>query len=144
MTPRFAGFEAKVRASFARQDFMGTVGAELVEVAPGRAVIACPVLSQMRQQHGFAHAALTFAIGDSAAGYAALSLLAENEEVLTAEMKINLLAPAQGDRLVATGQVVRSGRRLCVVTARVVAQGGGNETEIALLQGTMIPVRAGE
>lgn len=140
MTPRFAGFEAKVRASFARQDFMGTAGAALVEVAPGRAVIACPVLPQMRQQHGFAHAAVSFALGDSAAGYAALSLMAEPDEVLTAEMKINLLAPAAGDRLEAAGHVIRMGRRLVVVGATVTAIDGGRRRDVAVLQGTMVPL----
>jgi len=140
-TPRFPGFADKIRASFARQDMMRTLGAELAEVSAGRVVITAPVLPDMRQQHGFAHAAVTFAIGDSAAGYAALSLMEEADEVLTAEMKINLLAPAAGDRLIATGHVVRAGRRLIVVGASVVAEGAGRSAEVALLQGTMIPVQ---
>ena len=80
-------------------------------------------------------------LGDSAAGYAALSLMDEQDEVLTAEMKINLLAPAAGDRLIATGTVIRAGRRLSVVSASVIAVTGTKETEIAILQGTMLPVQ---
>jgi uncharacterized protein (TIGR00369 family) len=137
--PRFPGYEAKLRASFARQTIMRTFGAEMVEVAPGRAVLAAPIGPGVLQQHGFAHAGLTFTLGDSAAGYAALSLLSEPEEVLTAEMKINLLAPAAGEGLVAEGSVVRAGRRLIVVQARVFAEGGGARREVALLQGTMLP-----
>ncbi len=140
--PRFDGYPEKVRDSFARQDFMTTIGARLTHIDPGKVVIEAPILPQMRQQHGFAHAALAFAIGDSAAGYAALSLMDADDEVLTAEMKINLMAPASGERLIATGHVIRAGRRLNVVTASVVARDGGTETEIALLQGTMITVRA--
>ena len=140
MKARFQGFEAKIRQSFARQDMMATLGAELLRVAPGDVEIAAPVLDEMRQQHGFAHAAVSFALGDSAAGYAALSLMDEPDEVLTVEMKIYLLAPAQGERLVAKGHVVRPGRRLVVVDAGVWAETGGERVQVALLQGTMIPV----
>ena len=88
---------------------------------------------------GFGHAALAFALGDSAAGYAALTLMPEDAEVLTVEMKINLLAPAEGSRLVATGRVIRPGRRLMVVAAEVWSE-GDRPRQVALLQGTMIPV----
>ena len=133
--PRFAGYDTKVRASFARQALMATFGAEMRALAPGRCVIAAPVSDRVTQQHGVAHAGLTFALGDSAAGYAALTLMDEAAEVLTVEMKINLLAPATGPELVATGEVVRPGRRLIVVTAEVTGEAG----PVALLQGTMIP-----
>jgi uncharacterized protein (TIGR00369 family) len=96
----------------------------------------------MRQQQGFGHAGLTFSLGDSAAGYAALSLMPADSDVLTAEIKINLLAPAQGDLLIATGRVIKPGRRLMVVGADVHALRDGKLTLIAVLQGTMIPVTA--
>ncbi len=138
MTPAFAGYEDKLRASFARQDMMRTFGAKLISVAPGLVEIAAPILPSSRQQHGYGHAALTFGLGDSAAGYAALSLLDEPDEVLTVEMKINLLAPAQGPGLLAKGRVYKPGRSLVVVGAEVWA----GDKQVALLQGTMIPVRA--
>lgn len=93
-----------------------------------------------RQQQGHGHAALTFALGDTAAGYAALSVMPEGAEVLTAEIKINLLAPAQGDRLVAEGRVIKPGRRLVVVQADVFAETADARRQIALLTGTMVPV----
>ena len=94
----------------------------------------------MQQQHGYAHAGLAFALGDSAAGYSALSVMAAEAEVLTTEMKINLVAPAAGARLIATGEVVKPGRRLVVVRARVEAEGdSGARRLVAVLQGTMIP-----
>lgn len=119
---------------------MTTLGATLDSVEPGKVVISAPILPTSRQQHGVAHAALTFAIGDSAAGYAALSLLPEDQEVMTAEIKINLLAPGIGDRLRATGTVIKPGRRLVVVTSEVHAITEGEEKLIAILQGTMVPV----
>lgn len=128
-----------IRTSFAAQSLMETLGAEMTELAPGRAVIEAPILPSARQQHGYAHAGLTFALGDSAAGYAALTLLPEGSEVLTVEIKINLLAPGAGDRLIATGRVVKPGRRLVIVTAEVEAERDGTRHAVALLQGTMVP-----
>ena len=132
--------EARIRASFAAQSMMATLGARLVELEHGTARIEAPILSGSRQQHGFAHAGLTFAIGDSAAGYAALSVMPEGHEVLTTEMKIHLLAPAKGDLLIASGRVIRAGRRLVIVQADVHALDGGRESHVALLTGTMIPL----
>ncbi len=135
-------YAEKVRASFAAQAMMATAGARLSDVTPGSCVITAPILEGVTQQHGFGHAGLTFALGDSAAGYAALSVMRADQEVLTTEMKINLIAPAQGDQLKAVGRVVRAGQRLCVVQADVFAISGSTETLIAILQGTMIPVEA--
>lgn len=137
--------EKTIRASFAAQSMMETLGARLVGLAPGETRIEAPILPGSLQQHGFAHAGLTFAIGDSAAGYAALSILPEGSEVLTTEMKINLLAPARGQMLIARGRVIKPGRRLVIVQADVHVRDaeGDPETHVALLTGTMFPVLAG-
>lgn len=139
-----AGREDAIRASFAAQSLMQTFGAQIAELGPGHAVIVAPIHPGARQQQGYGHAGLTFALGDTAAGYAALGLMPEGAEVLTVEMKINLMAPAAGARLVATGRVEKAGRRLTVVSAEVVAEAAdGTRRSVALLQGTMIPVQAG-
>ncbi|KIC26184.1 MULTISPECIES: PaaI family thioesterase [unclassified Leisingera] len=132
----------RIRSSFAKQSMMQTLGAEVASVSPGEVVITAPILPVSRQQHDVAHAALSFAIGDTAAGYAALTLMPEGSEVMTAEMKINLLAPGAGDYLRATGKVIKPGRRLVIVTAEVHAVTGEEEKLVALLQGTMVPVSA--
>ncbi len=132
----------RIQASFDRQTMMRTFGATMLAAADGRCVIRAPILPTVRQQQGAAHAALAFGLGDSAAGYAALTLLPEEFEVMTVEMKINLLAPAVGEALEATGEVMRSGRRITVVRAEVVALDGEHRRSVALLQGTMIPVEA--
>lgn len=129
----------RLQASFDRQSMMKTLGATLVP-AEGAVVIRAPMAPHLLQQQGAAHAALAFAIGDSAAGYAALATMPEDRDVMTVEMKINLLAPAVGEYFEAVGKVVRAGKRLTVVTAEVFAISGARRKTIALLQGTMIPV----
>lgn len=131
----------KIRNSFAAQAMMATLGATLQHVGDGRAEIHAPILDLARQQHGFAHAGLTFSIGDSAAGYAALSVLPEDYEVLTSEMKIHLLAPGLGNRLIARGRVIKPGKRLIIAQSEVFAEKNGQETQIALLTGTIVPVK---
>jgi len=133
----------RITDSFATQSMMQTLGASLGEISPGLVRVQAPILPGFRQQQGFGHAGVTFTLGDTAAGYAALSLMAAEFDVLTAEIKINLLAPARGDLLIATGRVIKSGRRLMIVTAEVVARDGDTDTLIAILQGTMVPVPAG-
>lgn len=119
---------------------MTSLQAQLVLATEGRCIIRAPLLPAFQQQHGAAHAAVAFALGDSAAGYAALTLLPEAQEVMTAEMKINLLSPAIGESVEASGEVQRAGRRLTIVRAEVFALSGDSRKSIALLQGTMIGV----
>ena len=128
----------RIYQSFSRQTSMETLGAKLGEVRSGYVEITAPILAGSLQQHGFAHAALIFAIGDSAAGYAALSVMPEEFEVLTAEMKINLLAPGRDGPLRAVGSVEKAGKRLVIVRADVF----DSKTKIALMQGTMVPIKA--
>ncbi len=132
--------EQKIKASFTAQTMMATLGASLEVVKKGHVEIHAPILESSKQQHGMAHAALTFAIGDSAAGYAALSTMPPGYEVLTTEMKINLLRPAIGEYLIARGRVIKPGRRLVVVQADVYAHQEGSEKHVALLTGTIIPL----
>ena len=89
----------KITNSFARKNMMQGFGAEVTEISYGRVTLNAPIQPHALQQHGFVHAGLTFALGDSAAGYAALSMMPQEAEVMTAEMKINLLAPATGAQL---------------------------------------------
>lgn len=139
-TPKNPEYADVVRASFARQAMMETMGATLHRVAPGEITIHSTNPARAGQQQGLAHAGLTFSIGDSAAGYAALTLLPAGFEVVTSEMKIHLLAPGKGDRLVARGRVIRPGRRLVVAEAEVFAETGESRILIAKLMGTMVPV----
>ena len=139
-TPSDPDFERRVRESFARQRLMQTIGAELVTIRPGEVEIALSFRPDLTQQHGYLHAAALAAIADSACGYAALSLMPEGTEVLSVEFKMNLLAPARGDRFVARSRVLRPGRTLTVCVAEVFGQREQDEEEriIAAMQATMI------
>ena len=133
--------QERVRASFAKQGLMTTLGATLGQVSPGKVEIALTPNASVSQQHGFVHAGAVSAIADSAAGYAALSLMPADAGALTAEFKINLLAPAAGERIVARGRVVKAGRTLTLAQAEVFAQSGGEEKLIALLSATVMTVK---
>ncbi|MFO7854450.1 MAG: PaaI family thioesterase [Paracoccaceae bacterium] len=135
-------WEARVRDGFAAQGLMRTFGAEIVALEPGLAVLAAPITPAVSQHHGFAHAALAFALGDNAGGFAATSLLGPGESVVTVEQKVNFLAPARGQRVVAEGRVERGGRRLSVVRAEVFAEGPEGRVAVALLLGTMAMMAA--
>lgn len=139
--PRYPGFEAKVRDSFARQQFMATIGANLAVVAAGEVEIRLRPDPRLTQQHGFLHAGVVIAAVDSACGYSALTLMEEAAEVLTVELKVNLLAPAAGDSLVARGRVLRAGRTLTICSGEAVAEADGVETTVATLLTTMMAVR---
>jgi uncharacterized protein (TIGR00369 family) len=118
--PKDPAFETRIRESFVRQKVMSLIGAALTRVEPGRVEIELPFRDDLTQQHGFFHAGIVGTIADSAGGYAAYSLMPAGSSVLSVEYKINLMAPADGERLVASGQVVRSGRTLTVCDLEVV------------------------
>jgi uncharacterized protein (TIGR00369 family) len=136
--PKDAAFESRVRESFARQTLMRTIGAELARVEPGRVEIALPYRPDLTQQHGYLHAGITSAIADSAGGYAGHSLFSAGSSVLTVEFKINLLAPAAGERFVALGEVMKPGRTLTICRLEVSAIQGELRTLIAIGQQTLI------
>lgn len=131
-------FEQRVRDSFARQAAMALIGAQMTMVEPGRCTIELPVRDDLTQQHRFVHGGIVGMIADSAGGYAAFTLMPADASVLTVEYKLNMLAPAQGERLIARGEVLKPGRTLSVVRADVWALEGGRETRIAAMQQTLM------
>lgn len=139
--PHHPDFEQRVRASFARQRVMETIGASIARVAPGEVDITLPFRDDLTQQHGFLHAGIVGTILDSACGFAALSLMPPDAGVLTIEYKINLLAPASGSRMVARGRVTRPGRTITVCAGEVVAEQEGKEKQIAMMQATIMAIR---
>jgi len=135
MTP-----EERVRASFARQGLLATLGAQVVHVAPARSDVELAFDERLTQQHGYLHAAALTAALDSACGYAALTLMPEEAAVLSVEFKVNLLAPAAGEHFLARGRVVRAGRTLTVCRGDAVAFAGDEERHVATMTATMMAV----
>src|SRR5512135_1433092 len=135
---RNPNFEARVRASFARQAAMALIGARMTRVEPGRVEIELPVRDDLGQQHGFVHGGVVGMIADSAGGYAGFTLMPADASVLTVEYKINMLAPADGDLLIAIGEVLKPGRTLSIVRAEVFGVQGDRRSRVAAMQQTLM------
>jgi uncharacterized protein (TIGR00369 family) len=140
--PRFTAsdpeYESRIRDSFARQGLMKHLGAEIAELGPGHVTIQVPFRAEVTQQHGYFHAGVSGAIGDSACGYSAYTLMPADSSVLTVEYKMNLLAPADGENLIARARVLRSGKTLKICAADVYAQKNGQEVHCATMLATIM------
>ncbi|KAJ56596.1 hypothetical protein ACMU_06535 [Actibacterium mucosum KCTC 23349] len=135
-------YATRARASFARQAMMTTLGAQIADVAPGQVRLTLPFNPDLTQQHGFMHAGAITSVLDTAAGFAAYTLMPEDAAVLTVELKSSLLRPAAGVRFHITGQVVKPGRTIIFTEATAMAEDGqGVHTEIARLSASMMVVQ---
>jgi uncharacterized protein (TIGR00369 family) len=138
--PVDAQFAERVRASFARQSAMATIGASIADVRPGQVVIELPYAAHLTQQHGFLHGGILGAALDSACGYAGSTLMSAEVGVLSIEYKINFLAPAKGQRFRMVGTVVKPGRTISVVEGRAFAIEGEREKLVATMQTTLMAI----
>ena len=137
----FDGYAERVRDSFARQDAMTLIGASLIDVKAGYCSIAVVPRPAIQQQHGYVHAGILATIVDSAGGYAGFTLFPQDSSVLTIEYKLNLLAPAIGERLIAEGFVVKPGRTLCITRGEVHAEASGRRSLVAIMQQTLMVMK---
>lgn len=138
--PKDPDFELRVRESFDSQKVLHLVGARLCRVEPGIVEIEIDSRDDLMQQNGFIHAGIVTTILDTACGYAAYTLMPADSGVLSVEFKVNLLAPAKGERIVARAEVKRSGRTLTVCSADAFAIDGEQETICATMLATMFCV----
>jgi uncharacterized protein (TIGR00369 family) len=140
--PLNPSFAADVASNFAQQPVMKLIGARLARVEPGVVEIELPFRADLTQQDGYLHAGVITTVADSAAGYAAFTLMPAGSRVLSIEFKVNLLRPARGELFVARAEVIKAGRTLTVVRADVFATGANSEKElVATMQGTMMCLR---
>ncbi len=137
-TPANADYISVVRDSFARQGLMAHLGAKLTRIEPGVVAIALDFHEGVSQQHGYFHAGALASVADSAGGYAALTLMPAGSSVLSVEFKVNMLAPALGERVEAIGTVIRAGRTLTVCQAEAFVEKDGERTLCLLLQQTLM------
>jgi uncharacterized protein (TIGR00369 family) len=131
-------YAQRVRETFARQGAMALIGAEITELSAGHCAIMARHRPEISQQHGYVHAGIVSALVDTAGGIAGFTLFPVDSSVLTVEFKLNLLAPAAGDRIVAEGFVVKAGRTLVITRGEVHAEKDGVRTLVALMQQTLI------
>lgn len=136
-------FAKRVRANFRQQRVMETFGAILTNITPGAVEIEMPFQETLTQQSGFLHAGIIATLLDSACGYAALTLMPPNAEVLSVEFKVNLLSPAVGDHMVAQAKVIRAGRNLTTCTADLFAASDMHDKLVATMLATMMAVQDG-
>ncbi len=134
--------ESQIRENFKRQGFLLHAGAFLGQVLPGVVEIKLPYSENVDQQHGYFHGGVIATIADSASGAAAQTLVEQGASVLTTEFKINFVAPAIGDQLIARGRVIKPGRTLTVCQSDVFADNGSEEKLVATALLTMICVPA--
>ena len=124
-SPKDADFDRRVRASFARQQVMATLGIEISRLSPGEIELTMPFVAAYTQQHGFVHAGIVATALDSACGYAAFSLMPAGGSLVTVEYKMNILKPGRGS-LLAKAKVIRPGRTLTVARGEVYADDGSH------------------
>ena len=136
--PRDPQFEARVKASFARQQTMKTLGIEIADLRAGEIELRMPHTRAYTQQHGFIHAGIIATALDSACGYAAFSLMPADAAVLTVEFKTNLVAPAKGQYFLFRAHVVKPGRTITVCDAHAFAVDAGQEKLVATMTGTLM------
>ncbi|CAN5440038.1 PaaI family thioesterase [soil metagenome] len=132
----------RILASFNGQTLMTTLGASLVFVGDGEVHIALPFSTHLSQQRGYVHAGAITSVVDSACGYAAMTKVPEDADVVTAEFKINFMRPALGERFLAVGRVQSAGRLLSVCTgeARAFTGPGADYKLVALMQATVVTI----
>ena len=136
--PKDTNYDSRVRASFARQQAMKSLGIEIAALEAGMIELRMPHSDAYTQQHGFIHAGIIATALDSACGYAAFSLMPDDAAVLTIEFKTNLLAPARGTQFIFRGRVVRPGRTVTVCEGQALAIAGSNEKLVATMTGTIM------
>jgi uncharacterized protein (TIGR00369 family) len=137
-----ANLDSHLRSIFDRQQMLRTLNASLLSVQAGEVQIEMPFASQFTQQHGFIHAGVITTLIDNACGYAAYTMIPKEASILTVEFKVNFIAPAKGEKFIATGKVVKPGRNLIICTGDAVAVENGESKTVAIMQATMMVMKS--
>jgi uncharacterized protein (TIGR00369 family) len=128
------------RAFFRRAAFISDIGVELDAIAEGHCTTTLDVKPRHLQHSGQVHAGVLTTMADHTAGAAAQTLAADGSFVATVELKISLLRPAQGERLVCRGRVLKPGKQLTFVEAELHCIAAGKEHLVAKVSATMVMV----
>ncbi|CAH0339157.1 PaaI family thioesterase [Rhizobium sp. CECT 9324] len=136
--------DARIRASFARQGAMETLGAELTRISQAVVEIELAFDPKLTQQHGFLHAGVISAALDTACSYAAYTVIEPDASLLTIEFKVNLMSPGRGDRFLFRGEITKPGSNIIVADGRGYALTDGPAKLIASMTSTMMVIRGRE
>lgn len=131
----------RVLENFSRQAVMGMMGVRVLRVASGEVDLELPHRADLCQQNGFLHAGVITTVVDSACGYAAFTLMPPGADVLSIEFKVNLLAPARGQRFVAKGRVLKAGKTITVCHGELIAHDGETQACVSVMQATMMTMQ---
>jgi len=141
---RDPNYVERIKDAFGRQGFLRLIEARIAELAPGRCVIVADFRAALAQQNGFFHGGLIGTLADAAGACAASTLLESGQWLLTAEYKVNFLAPANAAKLKAVGEVVRGGRTLSVSQVHLYGAGEAGEERLCALATVTLAILEGE
>lgn len=134
-------YTALIHETFARQEFLNFIGAKITVIEKGYCEMEIPYRDELTQQNKFFHAGIVGTLADNAAGMAAFSTMEEGSSVLSVEYKVNLLAPAKGEVLIARAKVIKAGKTLTVCNADVFARNGADEKLCATATVTLMALK---
>jgi acyl-CoA thioesterase len=100
------------------------LGLEIEDLEPGRVVARVEITDDLLNPNGSVHGGVIFTMVDTAMGKAAMSVLDEGQLCTTIEIQIRFLRPAMSGHLEASIDVVKPGRKIIHLEARVVDGGG--------------------
>ncbi|HTZ72158.1 MAG TPA: PaaI family thioesterase [Acetobacteraceae bacterium] len=142
MEANWHAIEHRIREHVAKQGFMAFMGASIDALAPGSCTISLAVRPNLLQQLGYVHGGVVAFLVDNSATIAAATMLRHGQAVLTAEFKLNYLAPAQGERVVARARVIKPGRSMSVSATDIYAIAGDEERHVATALATIAIIAA--
>ena len=131
---------SRIMDSLDVQEAIRLIGAEITEIASGFCEMRMPMTEKITQQNGYVHAGILAILADSAGGYAAYTMIPEDSNILAVEFKMNFIAPAKGDEIIARGNVIKSGRTITVCRVDIYAIDDDEETHCSLMQQTLIRI----
>ena len=133
-------FKSRIEKFLERQHFMKLVGFELTEITEGRTEGWLTLGEEHQQQTGLVHGGVTATLADIVAGFAACTVVKEDQHVVTGEIKISYFAPGMGQKLHAKGWVVKQGKKMSFCEAEVWSVNEGKRTLIAKASTSMVTI----
>jgi uncharacterized protein (TIGR00369 family) len=141
--PRNPDYAAFVTAYVASQGFLSTIQATIEKLSVGKVTLKIPYSTSVGQHTGAFHGGVIGALSEAAMGACAATMIQPDQTVVGAEYKVNFLSLAQGETLIAEGEILKAGRSLSVCRATVlVSQADGSSKIVAVAQGTMANIKA--